>query len=200
MKITPKLLRFASEDSEVALPMAGILASPRRDDRPEAECLVIRLFDLLQGRLLSYALTFGLSIHDAQEVVQETFLALFLHLQRGRPETNLTGWLFRVAHNLAIRRRMENGARERQFVHEEVWPEYPDLGQNAEDAFAFHQTHRCLRAVFEALPETDRQCLHLRAEGLKYRQIATILGISLGAVSNSLSRSLARMMRAIDGR
>ena len=50
--------------------------------------------------------------------------------------------------------------------------------------------------MLEALPEQDQRCLILRAEGLKYREIAEILGISLGSVSMSLARSLARMTRA----
>jgi len=55
---------------------------------------------------------------------------------------------------------------------------------------------RRLLAVFEALSEQDRACLRLRAEGLRYREIARVLGISLGAVSISLTRSLARLMCA----
>jgi len=46
------------------------------------------------------------------------------------------------------------------------------------------------------LSEEDRNCLFLRAEGLRYREIAYVLGISLGAVSMSLTRSLTRIERA----
>ena len=53
-----------------------------------------------------------------------------------------------------------------------------------------------LRAVLRALPEPDQHCLRLRAEGLRYREIAEVLGMSLGAVSISLTRSLARLERA----
>jgi RNA polymerase sigma-70 factor (ECF subfamily) len=54
-------------------------------------------------------------------------------------------------------------------------------------------------ATVRALPERDQHCLHLRAEGLRYREIAEILEMSLGAVSISLSRSLARLERADRG-
>jgi RNA polymerase sigma-70 factor (ECF subfamily) len=47
-----------------------------------------------------------------------------------------------------------------------------------------------------ALPKQDRMCLYLRAEGLRYREIANVLGMSLGAVSTSLTRSLERIGRA----
>jgi RNA polymerase sigma-70 factor (ECF subfamily) len=68
----------------------------------------------------------------------------------------------------------------------------PDPEQQA----SRNQRRRQLLAVVNALPERDRQCLTLRAEGLRYREIADVLGMSLGAVANSLERSLARMTRA----
>ncbi len=47
-----------------------------------------------------------------------------------------------------------------------------------------------------AMPEQDQCCLSLRAEGLRYRDIAEVLGISLGSVANSLERALSRLARA----
>src|ERR1700677_2935413 len=64
---------------------------------------VVNLFDQYRDRLLRYALSFGLPIQDAEEVVQEVFLALFQHLQRGKARQNLPGWIFRVTHNLALK-------------------------------------------------------------------------------------------------
>ena len=50
----------------------------------------------------------------------------------------------------------------------------------------------------QALPEQDRTCLALRAEGLRYREIARILGISLGSVADSLAQSFAKLSRCHD--
>jgi RNA polymerase sigma-70 factor (ECF subfamily) len=58
------------------------------------------------------------------------------------------------------------------------------------------QRQQRLSSVVDALPEQDRLCLRLRGEGLRYREISQTLGISLGSVSLSLTRSLARLMRA----
>ena len=55
------------------------------------------------------------------------------------------------------------------------------------------EQRRRLRAVFRALPERDRQCLSLRAQGLRYREIAKALGISLGAVAKSLAHAVMRL-------
>jgi RNA polymerase sigma-70 factor, ECF subfamily len=194
MEATQKPIAVPSED-------AGLLPAPAsRAEQPRAhselESLVIRLFDQFQGRVLNYVVAFGLPFHDAEDIVQETFLSLFRHLELGRPRSNLNSWLFRVAHNLALKRRGANQAFERTLVDENTLAQHPCEGPNAEEEFSFSQTQERLRAVFEALPEQDQRCLYLRAEGLKYRQIADALGISVGGVSLSLSRSLARIVRA----
>jgi RNA polymerase sigma-70 factor (ECF subfamily) len=190
METTQKPIALPSEDSELALPAE----KPRAHS--ESESLVIRLFDQFQGRVLSYVLACGLPFHDAEDIVQETFLSLFRHLELGRPRSNLNGWLFRVAHNLALKRRVANQKFKRTLVDENTLAQHPSEAPNAEEKLSFSQTQQRLRAVFEALPEHDQRCLYLRAEGLKYRQIADVLGVSVGGVSLSLSRSLARIIRA----
>jgi RNA polymerase sigma-70 factor (ECF subfamily) len=55
--------------------------------------------------------------------------------------------------------------------------------------------HR-LRSVLDALPQRERQCLHLRNDGLRYREIAKVVGISLGAVAKLLARAIGRLERA----
>ena len=69
---------------------------------------VIQLFDQMHGPLLRYVLAIGVSAADAEEVIQEVFLALFRHLRGGKSRQNLRGWLFRVAHNLALKQCQKN--------------------------------------------------------------------------------------------
>ena len=164
--------------------------------RAELESVVVGLFDQFQGRVVHYVLTCGLPLPDAEDVVQETFLSLFRHLELGRPRSNLRGWIFRVAHNLALKRRRSSLVFGVDHDPHHVLTQQAAPDSNPEAHFAFNQMHHRLRAVFEALPEQEQRCLLLRAEGLKYRDIARVLDISLGAVSTSLSRALARMARA----
>ena len=50
----------------------------------EIEREVMELFEQLRNPLLRYALSFGIPVHDAEEIVQEVFLSLFRHLQLRR--------------------------------------------------------------------------------------------------------------------
>jgi RNA polymerase sigma-70 factor (ECF subfamily) len=160
---------------------------------------VIQLFDQFRDRLLRYALSFGLSPEDGEEIIQEVFLSLFQHIQRRKPRHNLRGWIFRVAHNLALKRREANhkAARNSGESSEALAAKFHPA--NPEEQAIHFQRQQRLRAVVRALPEQDRYCLHLRAEGLAYREIAEVLRISPAAVSVSLGRSLARLSRADGG-
>jgi RNA polymerase sigma-70 factor, ECF subfamily len=166
----------------------------------EIECAVISLFDQFRNPLLRYVLSFGLTVHDAEEVTQDVFLALFRHLQRGKSRRNLRGWIFRVAHNLALKQRAANKRLQAALDDDSTIARAKlDVTPNPEELMTSGQTLQRLRTVLRALPEQDRCCLSLRAEGLRYREIAAALGISLGSVSLSLTRSLARLGSAEKG-
>jgi RNA polymerase sigma-70 factor (ECF subfamily) len=157
---------------------------------------VVDLFDQFRDCLLRYALSFGLSVADGEEIVQEVFLHLFQHLQKGKPQQNLRAWMFRVTHNLALKQR----AKSRQNAPNKMGPYESvlqiDPAPTPEAQLAGSQREQRLQAALKALPEQDQRCLYLRAEGLRYREIAEALDMSLGAVSISLGRSLARLGRA----
>lgn len=128
------------------------------------------------------------------------FFSLFNHLQLGRSRANLRGWVFRVAHNLALRHRHRvQRQRAKSATREDPVENQLDPTANPEEQFARNQHHKRLLLVVAALSEQDQNCLRLRAEGLRYREIAQVLDMSLGAVSNSLARSMQRLLRA-DGR
>lgn len=198
-------MRVASQESALLLTRerAGSgSASPLEQE-------IVELFDQLRGRLLRYTLNFGLPVQDGEEIIQEVFLALFRHLQQGKPRENLRGWVFRVAHNLALKRRSSPAFSTASLSAAGCSsPGFPDSARDAavfadpapdpEALAAGVESQRQLLAVFRVLPEQDRRCLMLRAEGLRYREIGQVLGMSLGAVSLSLSRSLARLARAAE--
>ena len=177
-----------------ALPAYPVTQTGGARSRIEEE--VVAMFDEFRGRLLRYLIGFGLAAADAEEVIQEVFLSLFLHLERGKSRQNLRGWLFRVAHNLALKRRLRERADPRADRAAE--DSAADPAPNPEDQALQKQRQKRVLAVYRALPERDRRCLWLRAEGLNYREIAGVLEISLGAVALSLARSLARIERGAE--
>ncbi|HEY7210909.1 MAG TPA: RNA polymerase sigma factor [Bryobacteraceae bacterium] len=152
---------------------------------------VTALFSEFRGRILRYLICLGLSVQDSEEVVQEVFLLLYQHLRENRARTNLRGWLFRVAHNLGLKKRM--GTLRTNGQDSEYFLLATDAAPSPEEQVLMKQQQKRLSAVLGALPEQDRSCLYLRAEGLRYREIAEVLSISLGSVAQSLARAVKRL-------
>ncbi len=181
--------------------MIGQMATRFGADRQRSalETEVSALFAELREPLLRYLHTLGLSFEDGEDIAQEVFLSLFHHLREGKPRDHLRGWIFRVGHNLALKRRWQNARLPESVAGRVAELICVDPGPNPEEHAAASQSMRRLDAVVQALPEQDRCCLFLRAEGLRYREIAAALEMSLGGVAASLNRSLAKMACAGPG-
>jgi RNA polymerase sigma-70 factor (ECF subfamily) len=179
---------------DLALPLVN--AASRTASDSEAE--VLDLFDRCAPQLLRYVASFGLRAEEAEDVVQEVFLALFRHLALGRDQTNLTGWLFRVAHNLALKQR-QHLRRRLSHAWDGAIRGTVDPAPSPETRLVQDERRQRLWAVVQALPDRDRRCVFLRAEGLTYREIATTLSLSLGGVAKSLARSMTRLVNADGG-
>ena len=185
-----------SQDSVIDLSLLGAVEA-RRISAATVEHEVMLLFDRCGPSLLRYVSSFGLRAEEAEDVVQDVFLSLFRHLRLGRSRTHLRGWLFRVAHNLALKQRTSLQKRQANRSWDDVaLSQHADPAPDPESRLADNQRRRRLISVLHALPERDRRCIVLRAEGLRYREIADALGISLGSVAKSLTRAITRLVNA----
>lgn len=166
--------------------------------RSAAEVETLVLFDEVGPGLYRYLRSRGLADDVADDVVQETFLALFRHLSLGRPRDNLRGWVFEVGRRLGSKSRAQTVRRRNVEA-----PWVPAVAATAvapggtpETTIIADRRYARLQRVVAALPDRDRQCLLLRAEGLRYRDIAQVLGVSLGGVAKALARALGRIANA----
>src|SRR3954469_6230458 len=133
------------------------------------------LFDAHGAAIYRFAAVLVRHHHDAEDVVQETFMKLLRHLEAGGDTTNLRGWLFTVAAH-AARDRQRRRARWIPWapVHDAAVPP-PSLED--EDGRI-----RSARTALRQLSGRDRLLLALRAQGLSYREIAAAAAIQPASV------------------
>lgn len=164
----------------------------------DVEATVLELFDAHAARLRRYVCRCGLTPDAADDVVQEAFVALFRHLQNGGNADNLPGWLVQVCFRLALKARHRSARRSSKEASLDSGAfDVADASVSIEARLVTRQRRRWVAAVVQALPERDRQCLSMRAEGVTYRTIAHELGMSLGAVAKAVARAAARLSRGV---
>jgi RNA polymerase sigma-70 factor (ECF subfamily) len=158
---------------------------------------ITQLFIELREPVYRYLLCLGVKPAEAEETIQETFLRLYKHLHSEGGEDNLRGWVFRVAHNIGI-----NELKRRKYVTEatvEQW-EYVTSVRAARDPTPEELLLRKEKMVrvqvaIAALSEQQKECLYLRAEGFRYREIAEILGVTISTVVESLRRAIKKLAK-----
>lgn len=166
--------------------------------KPKLEEKVTQLFDELRGSVYRYLLCLSMSSSEADEIVQEIFLRLYQHLIAGGKDDNLRGWVFRVAHNISI-----NEIKRRKHAEEIRSKRWCDLTRSSgvdsapspEEALLRKETMARVQAAVLALSEQQKECLYLRAEGLRYREIAEILGVTVSTVAESLRRAIKKISK-----
>src|SRR5579864_7728535 len=154
-------------------------------------CEATTLYRELRKPLLRYLVCLGLSADEAQDVVQDAFLSLHRHLASGGSQENIRSWLFRVTHNAA---RNRQNRYDRRFSA----PLEAGLDSALDEATPEHvalekEKFRRLRDAIRLLTESERECLLLRAGGLRYREIGEVLGLSTSTVGDTVDRAIRKL-------
>ena len=152
---------------------------------------VTTLYHEVRKPLMRYLVCLGLSTDEAQDVVQDTFLALHRHIASGGSQENIRGWVFRVAHNQARNRQTSY---ERRFASP-LNPEADSFLHEAtpERAVLDKERFRKLGKAIRLLADSERECLLLRAAGLRYREIGEVLAIPTSTVADTLDRAIKKL-------
>lgn len=176
---------------------AGLMGLLTREEtgRLGQQPRIVELYDELRPSLYGYLVCFGLEPQEADDVIQEVFLRLFRVLQSGGEVRNPRSWAFRVAHNLSLNLMK----RERRLVSDADAenagrPVAATAVPNPEETYLKKEQMHLLDAAMRHLTMRQWQCVHLRAEGLRYREIAEVLGSTPSGVAQSLKRAIERLM------
>ncbi len=190
------------ESADGVLPERALaLATDRTSDPMTLSETVLALFEQLRIPVFRYILRKTRDSGQAEDITQETFLRLFRHLRKDRPLDNPKAWLFTVANNLAVD--ASRSDRHVKELDETTWKKIEEsrsgLQTDPEKLMLQRERLDRLHTAVLNLTRLQRECLHLRAEGLRYREIAGLLEISPSTVMDAVRRATLKLAREFDG-
>jgi RNA polymerase sigma-70 factor (ECF subfamily) len=156
---------------------------------------VTRAFEDAREDVYRYLLTLGLQPAQAQDSTQDVFLRLHTALLKGEKIHSIRGWIFRVAHNLCmdVRAKKQPLPLDPQ-VEGTLW----DKRGGVEMDLIQQERMKRIADAWKTLSPKQRECLYLRSEGLRYRQIGEAMNLSVSSVREFLSRAIVRLQRAVN--
>lgn len=176
---------------------------PTRDEHPEVrvgspESAFSAWVREHGGTVLKVARAYTRTAVDRDDLVQEILLQVWRSLPQFRHEASVPTWCYRVALNTALAWRRNERRRTHKHAAaidiESVSGEAPDSSLQAADRELVERLYAAIRE----LPATDAALVLLYLDGLSYRQMAEVLGISEGNVGVKLNRArqaLSEQMR-----
>lgn len=156
---------------------------------------VLEFYDQFREPAYRYLLSLRLDPETAEDLVHETFLRLHRALGEQKIRTDsVRAWVFRVAHNLAVSLRRKSGEVSVSTDELILLADGRQSTGNPETAVLHEEWLLRVRQAVHALPSQQQQCLHMRAEGLRYREIAEVMGTSISTVAAHLQRAMERLI------
>jgi RNA polymerase sigma-70 factor (ECF subfamily) len=137
------------------------------------------------------------SREDALDVVQESFIHVLRGIEGFRGQASFRTWLYRIVTHAALDYRRYRSHRQADSLDVENAPEPEATGPSQQTPQEEAQEHDLRRAIDDALAnvsEKNRAALVLYAlEGMSYKEVAEVLGISVGTVMSRIFNARQRL-------
>jgi RNA polymerase sigma-70 factor, ECF subfamily len=151
----------------------------------------ITAFDLLyerhETRLFAFLRAVVGDRADAEEVLHDAFLSVLRdQTATFEHEGAFRAWLYRVARNLALNRKRATSRRDRNLASALTDASTERADGAPDHALEARQLEAALAAALGRLPTMLGELWHLRASGLSYEQIASVVDAPLGTVKSRM--------------
>ena len=163
------------------------------------------LLDRHQGAAYRYAWRIFRNHHTAEDVTQEFFVKLFRNAGRYQPRGHFTTYFYRVLANLCFDNLRKRKRRRRvQAIQldpiESEGTELEPLARESDPTASLRREEAkdAVHGALTSLPMHVREALELREfEGLRYREIAEVMDVSLNEVKVLLHRGRKLLARSL---
>jgi len=166
---------------------ASVIAKIARGDKHAFDDLVLTY----QQRIINLAFRLLGDADAAQDIAQDVFVRAYLGAKNFRGDSQVYTWLYRITVNLAANyRRKRKWEKLLSFFEPESKPAWPDTESSRPDTqLESKERKQILQKALARLPESQRTLLVLhRWEGLSYKEIAEVTGLSVAAVESRIHR------------
>jgi RNA polymerase sigma-70 factor (ECF subfamily) len=150
-------------------------------NRAERERLFQELFGANKERIRRLCYGYLGPAGEVDDLFQEIMVHVWNSLPSFRGESAPGTWLYRIAVNTALIYRRKRRATE-------PLPEMADRRSGAQQDLEARERLAALRRAIALLPDQDRLIVTLLLEGLSYREIAEITGLTINHVGVKISR------------
>lgn len=151
-----------------------------------------KLFKMHYSKLYNYAYKLSNDNDIAQDIVQESFIKLWIHRKNIKPHLSIKNYLLKICRNeflIYVRKKKKERAFLDQIKIETAYEVLLEVDQKPSKIEAVNKS-------INGLPPRCREVIYLsKFENMKYRAIAKKMNISIKTVENHVSRAFVKLRK-----
>lgn len=162
----------------------------------EFETLFLNALEENQEKIFRICSIYSRDQEDAKDLFQEVLVHVWRSMSSFKGNSSRSTWMFRIALNVCLRFKSKDAKKQSSLIRLDSmtianFPADKDSGSENEKLAS-------LRACVQKLNEGDKAVVALYLEGLAYREISNILGLSENNIAVKVKRIKSKLLNCIN--
>jgi RNA polymerase sigma-70 factor (ECF subfamily) len=164
--------------------------------RKERETIFLNALEENKQKLYRVCSIYSKDQEDAKDLFQEVLVHVWRSMASFKGNASINTWMFRIALNVCLRFKSKHTKNQSRFIRLDSMT-IANMGSEEPTGEENEQLIR-LRSCVQQLNEANKAIVALYLEGLAYREISSILGVSENNVAVKVKRIKTKLMNCIN--
>jgi RNA polymerase sigma factor (sigma-70 family) len=164
--------------------------------KKEWETIFLTALEQNQEKLFRICSIYSKNEEDAKDLFQEVLVHTWRSMGTFKGDSSLGTWMYRIATNVCLRFKSKYTKNQNRFIRlDSITIANFSSGENAEEK---NEKLYLLRKCVKKLNESDKAIIVLYLEGLAYKEISGILGLSENHIAVKVKRIKSKLLNCIN--
>lgn len=164
--------------------------------KEESETIFLNALEENQEKLFRICSIYSKDHEDAKDLFQEVLIHIWRSMATFKGNSSVSTWMFRIALNVCLRFKTKHTKNQNSFIRLDSMT-ISNFGSE-ERKEGENQKLIGLRECVKKLNEADKAIVTLYLEGLAYREISNILGLSENHIAVKVKRIKSKLLNCIN--
>ncbi|TMM53170.1 sigma-70 family RNA polymerase sigma factor [Maribacter algarum] len=166
--------------------------------KKEQETIFLKALELNQEKLFRICSIYSKDDEDAKDLFQEVLVHIWRSMSTFKANSSMGTWMFRVALNVCLRFKSKHTKNQNRFIRIDSIT-IANFGYK-ENSEVENEKLNSLRKCVKQLNEADKAIVALYLEGIAYKEISSILGLSENHIAVKIKRIKSKLLNCINKR
>ena len=164
--------------------------------KKEQETIFLSALENNQEKLFRICSIYAKDDEDAKDLFQEVLVHIWRSMSTFKGNSTIGTWMYRVALNVCLRFKSKHAKNQNRFIRLDSLSiaNFGSIENNEEKNEKLNSLRKCVKELNKA----DKAIVALYLEGINYKEISSILGLSENHIAVKIKRIKSKLLKCIN--